>query len=299
MEHPILNPQNPYIGSLRVFQGTMVRFSGRPRPNATRFAINFQTGPSLNPRDDLALHLSPCFTPPRVVRNSLRHGAWGLEEAWGNGQILNPNQPFDIIILTESDQFKIAINGAHYCEFKHRIPFHEITHLSFDGDVDIDRITITSTQQTSPSSAPAYQQPQQPAYGGGGGHHHHASAPMPSANVNAPPYPTGPISMPMPSAYPILPPLPQPPHTGGGGGGYNPSATAYPPAMPQGPAPTGNSYMSGGVGGYPAMPGAPAGHYPPAGGSHYPPPGGPAPTGASYQQVSSSGEVCELNLLFV
>lgn len=254
MEQPILNPPNPYVGTLRVFPGTLVKVSGRPRPNATRFAINFQNGPSLNPRDDLALHLSPCFTPPRIVRNTLRHGAWGLEEAWGNGTVVNPHQPFEIMILAEPDQFKIAINGSHFCEFKHRIPFSEITHLTIDGDVDIERIAISAS-----SYAPAYQPPTAPV---------------------VPPYPaTGTgvgMPMPMPGMYPTLAP-------GGAGGppAPYPAANPYPSASmpPTGPMPTGASYSSG----YPGQAG-PAGYgqapgpYPQA-----PYMGGPAPMGSTYQ----------------
>lgn len=264
MEQPILNPPNPYVGTLRIFPGTLVKVSGRARPNATRFAINFQTGPSFNPRDDLALHLSPCFTPPRIIRNTLRHGAWGLEEAWGNGTILNPHQPFEIMILAEPDQFKIAINGAHYCEFKYRIPYQEITHLTIDGDVNVERIAITSSSYT-----PAYQSP---------------TAPAPAPVV--PPYPAAGtgigMPMPMPGMYPNL--------VSGGGGppAPYPAANPYPSATnpypstnmpPAGPVPTGASYSSGypgqaGPTGYGQMPGS----YP-----QMPPMGGPAPMGSAYQ----------------
>lgn len=266
MEQPIVNPPNPYVGTLRVFPGTLVKVSGRPRPNATRFAINLQTGPSLNPRDDLALHLSPCFTPPRVVRNSLRYQAWGLEEAWGNGTVVNPHQPVEIMILAEHDQFKIAINGAHYCEFKHRIPYQEITHLTIDGDVDIDRITVTSSSQPSH---------QQPAY--------QPSAPVPSSNQVIPPYPPMPGhtgGMPIPSAYPTLPSGQPSMH----GAPYPASSGYAPTGMPSGPMPTASTYMSG----YPSH--QPPGQYPQSGPYPQPPHmSGPSPTGAGYShhQVST------------
>lgn len=260
MALPIINPPNPYVGSLRIFPGTLVKINGQARPNATRFAINFQTGPSLNPRDDLALHLSPFFSPPRIVRNSLKSGAWGLEEAWGNGQMLSPHQPFEIFILAEHDQFKIAINGAHYCEFKHRIPYQEISHLTIDGDVDIGQITITS------ASAPP-----QSAY----------QPPPTSLPSSAAPYPTShPMGMPMPGMYPNIAPNsanigPYPTPTSAGGypptsGGY-PTPGGYPAAA--GPMPTGASY-----GGYPSA--APQTGYPGAQPGPYG--GGPAPTGSSY-----------------
>lgn len=260
MEQPILNPQNPYVGTLRVFPGTLVRVAGRPRPNATRFAINFQTGPSLNPRDNLALHLSPCFTPPRVIRNSLQNGVWGLEEAWGNGSIVSPHQPFEIIILAEPDQFKIAINGAHYCEFRHRIPYQQITHLTIDGDVDIERISVTSSS-FAPQPQPAIYQPSAPS----------------SNTTPYPPYPSAVPNMPMPPMYPTLVPNNPPSH--------------YPsvPSMPTGPAPAASTYASG----YPqAGPYPQPGPYPQA-----PHISGPAPAGSSYQggyPVSISNIIYEL-----
>lgn len=243
-----MNPPNPYVGTLRIFPGTLVKVSGRPRPNAVRFAINFQTGPSLNPRDDLALHLSPCFTPPRIIRNSLQRGVWGLEEAWGNGSLVTPHQPFEIIVLVEPDQFKIAINGAHYCEFRHRIPYQQITHLTIDGDVDIEKITVTQSSQEQPAYQP--------------------SAPAPANNTPYPPYPTVNPGMPMPPMYPTLGPSQPPSH--------------YPsmPQMPAGPMPAAAGYSSG----YPQAPGP----YPAAGhqqGPYTQAPymGGPAPAGGSYQ----------------
>jgi len=244
MQVPIINPPNPYVGTLRVFPGTLVKINGRPRPNATRFAINFQTGPSLNPRDDLALHLSPCFTPPRVVRNSLQNGTWGLEEAWGNGSIMSPHVPFEIIILVEHDHFKIALNGGHYCEFRHRIPYEHISHLTIDGDVDIDRITVSSSSQ-APQPTPTY---------------HSASAPQP--------YPPSLPTMPTPSVYPNIAPSQAPP--------------ANYPMMPQnpGPAPMPATYASG----YPQSVPYPQPPPPQQGPAYPPPVGGPAPAGAYYQQ---------------
>lgn len=141
---------------------------------------------------------------------------------------MSPHAPFEFIILCEPDQFKIALNGAHYCEFRHRIPIHEITHLSIDGDVQVERITITSS--TSSYQQPAYQ---------------------PSAPYSS--------SMPMPPVYPNLPGGPQPTGASGypavpqptGAGGYPAAPNMY-PSMPAGPVPTGA--YSGASSGYPGGP---------------------------------------------
>lgn len=273
MEQPIVNPANPYVGNLRIFPGTLVKVAGRPRPNATRFAINFQTGPSINPRDDLALHLSPCFTPPRVIRNSLISGSWGIEEAWGNGTVVNPHAPFEIMILAEHEQFKIAINGAHYCEFRHRVPYQQITHLSIDGDLDIDRISVSSAE----SSAAPYRPPQSTAYSQQPPAYQHPSAPPPAPQSSqSTPYPTVPNSgMPMPPMYPNLTPQSMP-------SGPYPSVPSMQP--PPGPMPMPSSYASGYPQAGPYQPPTSGGYQ--HGGPQYPqgpPMGGPAPAPSGYQ----------------
>ena len=121
--------------------------------------------------------MSPVFSPPpRVVRNSLRNGQWGPEESHGPFFPFSPNQRFEILILTETDQFKIAVNGVHFTDFRHRISIHEISHLSIDGDVHISQIVF---EDNALPSAPS----------------------MPSASTGACPYPTGPVGMPVPGQF--------------------------------------------------------------------------------------------------
>lgn len=241
MDQPIINPPNPYIGVLRLFPGTLIRISGKPQPNAVKFAINFQTGPSINPRDDLALHLSPWFSPPPTIkRNSLINGRWGTEESWCNGNILNPHQQFEIMILNEPQAFKIAINGVHFCEFIHRIPYQQVTHLTIDGDVDISQIHVTSpSYQQAP---PMMQQQPQPSCP-------YPTMPMPplypnlaGSTPNYPPSSAPPYSA--PSQMPgIQGPMPTPAY--GQQQPYQHSYQAGPMPGQPGPAPTPANYMSG------------------------------------------------------
>jgi len=143
MNQPIYNPRIPFCelvpgGALQ--QNLMIKINGTVLPGASQFCVNLQLGPRVNPRDDLALHLSPVFThPQRVVRNSLQQLQWGPEESSG-GNPFTPGQQFEIIILVEYNAYKIAINGFHFTEFMYRLPFNHVSHLTIDGDVSVNYI---------------------------------------------------------------------------------------------------------------------------------------------------------------
>ena len=127
-----------------------------------RFAINIQTGPALRPCDDVNLHLSVRPSEHVIVRNHMERQNWGAEERYGGCPIAYGSQ-FEILILAESDKFKIAINGTHFCEFVHRLALHraQFVHITGDG-LNCQSILV---EGDAPNVAPAYH-PMMPAYGG-------------------------------------------------------------------------------------------------------------------------------------
>lgn len=153
---PILNPPIPYVGQVEVVPGKMVKVQGKTPPDAVRFAINYQLGPTLNPRDDIAIHVSPRFPEGFITRNHIVSMTWGMEENEGPMWI-QPGQEFEILLLCDHDCFKIAINGKHFTEFMHRLPYQKITHLVIDGDVEVECISyeiVPVDPPRSPRSAP-------------------------------------------------------------------------------------------------------------------------------------------------
>lgn len=255
----------------------------------------------MNPRDDVALHLSPVFTvPQRIVRNSIVSNNWGPEESFGNFPI-EAGSPFEFIILVEPAEFKIALNGVHFTEFRHRIPFEKITHIAVDGDVRIELLALTVDEAPITSSVAATDElKMNPNYGYG-------APPYPGAGgppypPTGPPYPTN-ESNPYPPLYPSL--------------GFPPPDTSAPYPNPYPPPPSNvfqqpaydptnqcpyqqHLYDSVGYnqpqGGYPPPPpdyqqsGYPQGGYPSqdpyyAGGSNVPPP----PPGYQGQKKNKGG----------
>ncbi|CAN8031822.1 unnamed protein product [Ixodes persulcatus] len=244
MNPPLYNPSIPYVGPVPggvLSVGALLRVQGTPHATARCFAINLQCGPNMHPRDDIALHLSPVFSPPpRVVRNSIQQQQWGPEESHGDPFPLVAGQGFEILVLVEHDHYKIAINGAHYAEFRHRLPIHQVTHVAIDGEVSVGMLHFEgSVQSSAPPPGPLY-----PPLGGDT-----AAMPMP---------------MPVPVSGRVSP------YGNLGHGAQYPAAQPYPaqpyPSQPGYPA---GSYPGGGYpgGGYPG--GAyPAGQYPPPGAAY-------------------------------
>lgn len=68
--------------------------------------MDIKTGPILNPSDDVNLHLSVRPNEHAIIRNNMVHQGWGAEERHG-GCPIGYGQPFEILILAESDQFKV------------------------------------------------------------------------------------------------------------------------------------------------------------------------------------------------
>ncbi|XP_046822778.1 uncharacterized protein LOC124425847 [Vespa crabro] len=155
------NPEIPYVGAVEngLVPGKMVRIRGKVPENAIRFAINYQLGPVLNPRDDIAIHISPRFSDGVITRNHIESMAWGANENEGP-MCIQPGQEFEIIILCDHLNYKIAINGRHFAEFAHRLPYQKVTYLVIDGDVEIfsiiyENVPVGSAHSALPISVPS------------------------------------------------------------------------------------------------------------------------------------------------
>lgn len=224
---PVYSPTIPFLGLIPggLRPGSMVRIKGVINNHGERCQINIQTGAAVNPRDDVTLHISIRPNEYAIVRNTLRNQVWGAEERHG-GCPIHYGQQFDVLVLVEVNQYKIAINGIHFCVFSHRAPVHSARYVSISGGCVIHSIT---TEMDTAGQAPPYPggvtigpppPPYTPPHSSGG---NIGFVPMP------PPLPPPPPYTPTPG-YPI------------GGTGHYPGAPPYP------------GYPSG----YPHQPGYPA-----------------------------------------
>ncbi|KAK6304282.1 galectin-8-like isoform X3 [Coregonus clupeaformis] len=138
----VLNPVIPFTGAIPggLHPGEMVIIQGTVHNDADRFQMDLSCGSSTKPRADIAFHFNPRFKGSLcVVCNSLVQESWGREETL---QQLPYRQgaAFETIILVHDDVFKVAVNGSHLLEYKHRIPLDRIDTLSISGKVKVHAI---------------------------------------------------------------------------------------------------------------------------------------------------------------
>lgn len=74
------------------------------------------------------------------MRNS-NHGGWGNEEKAGLFPF-EANHEFDLIILVESSNFRVTVDGSFLFDFWHRASFRDVRRISIEGDVECRHISF-------------------------------------------------------------------------------------------------------------------------------------------------------------
>ncbi|XP_075388424.1 galectin-8 isoform X3 [Tenrec ecaudatus] len=111
-----------------------VVIKGEVHRNAKGFNVDLVAGKSR----DIALHLNPRLNSKAFVRNSFLQDSWGEEERNITSFPFAPGMYFEMIIYCDVKEFKVAINGVHSLEYKHR--FKELSNidtLEIDGDINL------------------------------------------------------------------------------------------------------------------------------------------------------------------
>ncbi|XP_028337479.1 galectin-8 isoform X2 [Physeter macrocephalus] len=141
----------PFVARLNssVGPGRTVVIKGEINTNAKGFSVNLLSGKS----KDIALHLNPRLNVKAFVRNSFLQESWGEEERNITCFPFSPGMYFEelcrrfrglgvpcvhMIIYCDVREFKVAVNGVHSLEYRHR--FKDLSHidtLEIDGDIHL------------------------------------------------------------------------------------------------------------------------------------------------------------------
>ncbi|KAM6163651.1 galectin-9-like [Rhynchocyon petersi] len=143
---PYLNPTIPFSGAINggLQDGLQILVNGTALySHGGRFAVNFQTGYSAN---DIAFHFNPRFEQGGyVVCNTKQNGSWGPEERKMQ-MPFQKGQAFQICFLVQSSNFQVMVNGSHFVQYSHRVPFHRVDTIAINGDVQISAITFQNSR---------------------------------------------------------------------------------------------------------------------------------------------------------
>ncbi|KAM6217625.1 galectin-8 [Rhynchocyon petersi] len=126
----------PFVARLHTSMGpgrtTVIK--GEVNADAKGFNVDLIAGKSR----DIALHLNPRLNNKAFVRNSFLQESWGEEERNITSFPFSPGMYFEMIIYCDVKDFKVAINGVHSLEYKHRFKdLSSIDTLEIDGDINL------------------------------------------------------------------------------------------------------------------------------------------------------------------
>lgn len=149
-----VNPMIPFSGTILggLAPGEMLLIQGTVPSDVDRFQVDLTCGSSAKPRADVAFHFNPRVKKGCVVCNSLLKERWGREEIH-KFMPFAPGAAFELVILVQSDIYKVAVNGAHVVEYKHRVELQRVDTLLIQGKVQVQAIAVLPPSQCTVSSS--------------------------------------------------------------------------------------------------------------------------------------------------
>ncbi|XP_033235870.1 galectin-9 isoform X1 [Drosophila pseudoobscura] len=142
---------NEQIGKLS--EGVSFTITGKIAINCERFSINLVHN---NETRDVALHINPRLPQNYIVRNTKVADIWGSEEVSSALPfLLRRGDNFAIQVLITDACYMISVNGNHFAEYAHRIPYIAVKILEVKGDVEdveMQRIIVENYPQRLPES---------------------------------------------------------------------------------------------------------------------------------------------------
>jgi len=151
IESPLLPLKVNIPGGIKT--GLIIQIQGNISHHAKRFEVNLANGKNVLPpsMSDLVFHFNPRIDQGYVARNSLIGGKWGPEESSNPSHLpFTRNKPFEIMILVEPQQYKVAVDGTHFLEYNHRVPIHEANTLQVMGDLELFKVEFLDSQMELP-----------------------------------------------------------------------------------------------------------------------------------------------------
>ncbi|XP_020772605.1 galectin-5-like isoform X2 [Boleophthalmus pectinirostris] len=123
-----------------LYDKMLITIAGTVKNNPNKFIIDFYAG------SELVFHFNPRFNENGrqvIVRNSEIGKKWGKEERDLPHFPFRSGQGFEIKIMVTNHSFKVAVNGSHLLEFKHRYSnLRAINRMMLYHDVTLSKFNV-------------------------------------------------------------------------------------------------------------------------------------------------------------
>ncbi|XP_032982963.1 galectin-7 [Rhinolophus ferrumequinum] len=119
--------------------GTVMRIRGVVPDKAGRFHVNLLCSDEKDA--DAALHFNPRLDQSVVVFNTKERGTWGKEER-GHGFPFQRGQPFDVLLISTKEGFKVVVEDSEFHNFHYRIQPEHVRVMEVGGDLQLESVKI-------------------------------------------------------------------------------------------------------------------------------------------------------------
>ncbi|VDO59345.1 unnamed protein product [Haemonchus placei] len=131
----------------RLRAGETICIRGAVKSEASGFDVNFLRGEREEGQMQTVLQVDFRFDENAIIMNSFTDGAWG--EAERVSMPLQKGDSFDVRIGVTVASMEISCNGNLIQEYKHRVPYDEITYIQINGDCTLTNVFGTGRRYFS------------------------------------------------------------------------------------------------------------------------------------------------------
>ncbi|KAH9489413.1 hypothetical protein Btru_037651 [Bulinus truncatus] len=125
---------------LNLTEGIEMFFEGVPHQNCKSYCLDLYTGDNFD-TCDTALHFEVKFDEKVVsMTHRVKGGGWGPVEKHG-GVPLKQCDVLHLKIMVRKEAYQIVVNNTTFT-FSHRVAIETVCYLSFNGDIEISKVSI-------------------------------------------------------------------------------------------------------------------------------------------------------------
>ncbi|XP_013405296.1 uncharacterized protein LOC106170100 [Lingula anatina] len=132
----------PYCSAIPggLHEGKTIFFTGTPLGDGCNFEVGLQC--STKPGSHIPFYFKVNFAPDaKATTASFINHVWDAGEKLEGPLPFQPDKKFVMKVVVEPECFRVKVDDENFLEFKHKLPYERITHVTVDGDLALYSVT--------------------------------------------------------------------------------------------------------------------------------------------------------------